>query len=62
MRILVTGGAGYIGSHVVDLLVRAGHELTILDSLEKGHPEAINPAARLVRGDVLSLLIWKPCF
>ena len=52
MRILVTGGAGYIGSHVVDLLVRAGHELTLLDSLEKGHPEAVNPAARLVRGDV----------
>jgi UDP-glucose 4-epimerase len=52
MRILVTGGAGYIGSHVVDLLVRAGHELTVLDSLEKGHREAVHPAARLVAGNM----------
>ena len=52
MRILVTGGAGYIGSHTVDLLVREGHELTVLDSLEKGHREAVNPAARLVQGDM----------
>jgi UDP-glucose 4-epimerase len=52
MRILVTGGAGYIGSHVVDLLVREGHAVTVLDTLEKGHREAVHPAARLVQGDV----------
>ena len=34
MQVLVTGGAGYIGSHVVDLLVREGHDLTVLDSLD----------------------------
>jgi UDP-glucose 4-epimerase len=51
MRILVTGGAGYIGSHVVDLLVHEGHEVTVLDSLEKGHREAVHPSADLVQGD-----------
>ena len=51
MRVLVTGGAGYIGSHVVDLLVREGHDVTVLDSLEKGHREAVHPSAAFVRGD-----------
>ncbi|HWQ09148.1 MAG TPA: UDP-glucose 4-epimerase GalE [Holophaga sp.] len=51
MKILVTGGAGYIGSHVVDLLVREGHQVTVLDSLEKGHREAVHPAAAFVLGD-----------
>ena len=51
MRVLVTGGAGYIGSHVVDLLVREGHEVTVLDSLEKGHREAVHPSATFVQGD-----------
>ena len=51
MRVLVTGGAGYIGSHVVDLLVREGHDVTVLDSLEKGHREAVHPSAGFVQGD-----------
>jgi UDP-glucose 4-epimerase len=51
MRVLITGGAGYIGSHVVDLVIREGHTVTVLDSLEKGHREAIHPAARFVSGD-----------
>lgn len=57
MRILVTGGAGFIGSHTVDRLVEGGHEVRILDSLEKpvhttGPPAYLNPAAEFVRGDV----------
>lgn len=52
MRVLVVGGAGYIGSVTVDRLVEAGHEVTVLDSLVAGHVEAVNPEAELVRADV----------
>jgi UDP-glucose 4-epimerase len=51
MRVLVTGGAGYIGSHTVDLLIHEGHDITVLDSLETGHREAVHPAAAFVQGD-----------
>jgi UDP-glucose 4-epimerase len=51
MRVLVTGGAGYIGSHTVDLLVHEGHDITVLDSLETGHREAVHPAAAFLHGD-----------
>ncbi|MFN8523331.1 MAG: NAD-dependent epimerase/dehydratase family protein [Chloroflexota bacterium] len=50
--ILVTGGAGFIGSHVVDSLVAAGHRVTVLDDLSGGFRENVNPAARLVVGSV----------
>jgi len=52
MRVLVTGGSGYIGSHTVKLLIEAGHEITVLDSLEKGHLEAVHPKAELVQGNL----------
>jgi UDP-glucose 4-epimerase len=50
MRILVTGGAGYVGSVSVERLVEAGHEVTVLDDLSKGHRWAGHPDARLVVG------------
>ena len=50
MRVLVTGGAGYIGSHTVAALRVAGHEPIVLDTLEHGHPSAI-PGTTLVVGD-----------
>jgi len=43
MKILVTGGAGFIGSHVVDRLLDAGHEVLVLDNLSSGNEEFINP-------------------
>ena len=52
LRILVTGGAGYIGSVTSAALVEAGHAVTILDSLVTGHREAVPRGAGLVRGDI----------
>lgn len=51
MRVLVVGGAGYIGSVTVDQLLQAGHSVTIVDSLVSGHREAVNPDAELVVAD-----------
>jgi UDP-glucose 4-epimerase len=52
MKVLVTGGAGYIGSVVVSQLVAAGHEVVVYDNLSKGHRHSVPEAARLVVGDV----------
>ena len=52
MRLLVTGGAGYIGSIVARKLLSAGHELVVLDNLERGHREAVPPGARLIVADL----------
>jgi UDP-glucose 4-epimerase len=47
MRVLVTGGAGFIGSHVCDVFVRAGHEVIALDNLSSGRRENLDPRVRL---------------
>jgi UDP-glucose 4-epimerase len=52
MRVLVTGGAGYIGSVTVRVLLDAGHEVVVLDTLEKGWRAAVDPRAALEVGDV----------
>jgi UDP-glucose 4-epimerase len=52
MRVLVVGGAGYIGSVTVDRLVEANHDVTVLDNLIAGHAAAVNEAAELVQADV----------
>lgn len=52
MRILVTGGAGYIGSITVRLLLDAGYEVSVIDTLERGHRAAVDERARLFVGDV----------
>jgi UDP-glucose 4-epimerase len=49
MRVLVAGGAGYIGSVVTAALVEAGHEVTVLDDLSTGHADAVSDGARLVQ-------------
>jgi UDP-glucose 4-epimerase len=51
-RALVTGGAGFIGSHLVDRLVREGFAVTVLDNLSTGLPERVPAEATLVEGDV----------
>jgi UDP-glucose 4-epimerase len=55
MKLLVTGGAGYIGSIVARHLVAAGHEVVVLDNLERGHRAAIPPEIRLIESDLLEL-------
>jgi UDP-glucose 4-epimerase len=52
MRALVTGGAGFIGSHLGDALLDAGHEVVVLDNLSTGRRENVNGAAKLLEGDV----------
>ncbi len=52
MKILVTGGAGYIGSICVEQLLDRSHEVTVFDNLSEGHRKAVDPRARLVVGDL----------
>lgn len=52
MKILVLGGAGYIGSHTVYALKEAGHDVVIIDNLETGHIEAVHPEAKFYEGDL----------
>ncbi|MBN2583901.1 MAG: UDP-glucose 4-epimerase GalE [Planctomycetes bacterium] len=54
MNVFVAGGAGYIGSHTVRLLMEAGHDVTVYDNLSEGHAAAV-PAEMLVRGDLADL-------
>ncbi len=54
MRILVTGGAGFIGSHVADAYLAAGHEVAVVDDLSTGSKENLDPRARFFRVDIRS--------
>jgi UDP-glucose 4-epimerase len=53
MRVLVTGGAGYIGSVITDRLVADGHRVIVYDNLSRGHADAVSDAATFVQGDLL---------
>ena len=52
MRILVTGGAGFIGSHIVDACVEAGHEVAVVDDLSSGKTEDLHPQTRFYQMDI----------
>ncbi len=53
-RVVVTGGAGFIGSHITDLLIRKGYEVAVFDDLSTGKKENINPKAKFTRVDIAS--------
>jgi len=55
MKVLVTGGAGYIGSVVTEELIKDGHDAIVYDSLYKGHRKAVDPAAKFVHGDLADI-------
>ena len=52
MKILVTGGAGYIGSTVAAELIKAGDQVVVIDNLSQGHRSAVHPDAVFVEGDL----------
>ncbi|MFA6254969.1 MAG: SDR family oxidoreductase [Patescibacteria group bacterium] len=62
MKALVTGGAGFIGSNLVDELIKQGHEVVILDNLSTGKKENLNPQAKFVEADITNLEQIKPHF
>ena len=62
MAILVCGGAGYIGSHAVHQLVKKGEEVVIVDNLQTGHRDAVNPAARFYEGDIRDAAVLDRIF
>ncbi|MEO0071024.1 MAG: UDP-glucose 4-epimerase GalE [candidate division WOR-3 bacterium] len=51
-KVLVTGGAGYIGSVMTKMLIDAGYEVTVIDNLSFGHRSAVSPLAQLIEGDI----------
>jgi UDP-glucose 4-epimerase len=62
MKILVTGGAGYIGSFMAKRLLEENHEVIVIDSLERGHKEAVDPRAKLEVGNILDQNFLKNAF
>ena len=62
MSILVCGGAGYIGSHAVHQLVAKGEDVVIVDNLQTGHRDALNPKAKFYEGDIRDAAILDKIF
>jgi UDP-glucose 4-epimerase len=61
-NILVTGGAGYIGSHAVKALLNSGYNVAVFDNLSKGHAKAVDMRAVLVKGDLCDVVLLDKVF
>lgn len=62
MKILVTGGAGYIGSFMTRALINRGDEVTVLDNLERGHKDSVDSRAELIEGNILDVSLTSRVF
>lgn len=62
MKILVTGGAGFIGSHLADKLIKKGHKVVVLDNLSTGSRKNLNPKAKFHKADISDFKKIKPFF
>ena len=61
-KYLVTGGAGFIGSNLVDELIKLGNEVVVLDNLSTGKKENLNPRAKFIKADIRNLEEIRPAF
>jgi len=62
MKILITGGAGFVGSHLADRLIDEGHNISIIDNLTTGREENINPKAEFIEGTIVNTTSFKSYF
>ncbi len=62
MKVLITGGAGFIASHVVDAYIKAGHTVAIVDNLATGFRKNVNPKAKFYKADIRNLPLMERIF
>lgn len=62
MKIIVTGGAGFIASHVVDAYIKAGHKVVVIDNLLTGFRRNLNPKAKFYKADIRNLAVMERIF
>lgn len=62
MKIIITGGAGFIASHVADAYINAGHKVVIIDNLSKGFRRNLNPKAKFYKADITDLAAMERIF
>jgi UDP-glucose 4-epimerase len=62
MKIIVTGGAGFIASHITDAYVKAGHHVAVIDNLSKGFRKNVNPKATFYKADITNLALMEKIF